>query len=242
MLSEGETARLAQLTVEKRRRDWLLGRWTAKQLVQSYLEREIGVSLPLHAIEIVNDADGAPRAIYDLRFTIDDFTTRAIVNRQSSIVNISISHSYEHAFCAVCGTPGLSLGADMERVEARPQGFAADYFTRDEMNTLANTPTAQYDTLVTAIWSAKEAALKAVRRGLTVDTRQVSCSITPPTSQEWNSFSLTLAPELTPAPVAAYAPSSPADSWPDAAAASTSSGWWRTWGEFVVTMVVVKEA
>lgn len=38
-------------------------------------------------------------------------------------------------------------------------------------------PPESRDLLVTLIWSAKEAALKALRLGLTVDTRSISCTI-----------------------------------------------------------------
>ena len=42
LLCKLEHARLSNLTIDKRRREWLLGRWTAKQLLQAYLEQETG--------------------------------------------------------------------------------------------------------------------------------------------------------------------------------------------------------
>jgi hypothetical protein len=64
----------------------------------------------------------------------------------------------------------------MEWVEARPAGFAEAYFTEAELEWVAQAGVEQ-DWLVTAIWSAKEAALKAMRLGLTVDSRAVSCLV-----------------------------------------------------------------
>ena len=51
----------------------------------------------------------------------------------------------------------------------------ADYFTADERALIAAAPEAQHPTLANAIWSGKEAALKAIRRGLAEDTRLVTC-------------------------------------------------------------------
>ncbi|MCG8349434.1 MAG: hypothetical protein MI924_16835, partial [Chloroflexales bacterium] len=60
MLSHDEQCQLAKLQVKKRRKDWLLGRWTVKHLLQSYIKQQTDVQLPLCAIVIDNDADGAP--------------------------------------------------------------------------------------------------------------------------------------------------------------------------------------
>lgn len=60
LLSPGEATRCAELRFERRRRDWLLGRWTAKHLMQGYLARETGESWALVDLLIVNAADGAP--------------------------------------------------------------------------------------------------------------------------------------------------------------------------------------
>ncbi|MCB0159565.1 MAG: hypothetical protein KDD83_15640, partial [Caldilineaceae bacterium] len=46
LLSPAEEARLAEFTVVKRRRDWLLGRWTAKDLVRTVLAEQYGSRIP----------------------------------------------------------------------------------------------------------------------------------------------------------------------------------------------------
>jgi 4'-phosphopantetheinyl transferase len=72
LLSERERMRLGSLTVEKRRRDWLLGRWTAKHLLQSAIERRTGVRLSLDALSVESAEDGAPVVSGDRRLEISD--------------------------------------------------------------------------------------------------------------------------------------------------------------------------
>jgi 4'-phosphopantetheinyl transferase len=92
-------------------------------------------------------------------------------------LKLSISHCNGHAFCALSDTCGIELGVDIERIEPRAATFAEDYFTAHELGQLRAAPPERRDMLVTLIWSAKEAALKALRLGLTVDTRSISCTI-----------------------------------------------------------------
>ena len=58
-LSARERRALAALTVEKRRADWRLGRWTAKAAVAAWLR------VPASRIQILAAADGAPEAWLD---------------------------------------------------------------------------------------------------------------------------------------------------------------------------------
>ncbi len=180
LLGRREQEQFAALKTEKRRHDWLLGRWTSKLLVQSMIQREVGRSPELDEIVIANDADGAPYVICNS-------------GCKQLQVTLSISHSGDLAFCAATGSPpspeapsGL-LGADIERVAVLPPGFVQDYFTEMEAALVDRIPIQTRDVLVTAIWSAKEAALKALRLGLTVDTRSVSCLIEP-VMDPWRSW------------------------------------------------------
>jgi phosphopantetheinyl transferase len=172
LLNAREQERLAALKTEKRRHDWLLGRWTSKLLVQAVLRQEEGEVPPLNDLIISNDPSGAP------------FVTGELTDKHLP-VTISISHSGDRAFCAATGIasgtqiPMGVLGADIEQVESRPQGFVQDYFSETEVALVHRTPSRCRDLLVTATWSAKEAALKAVHLGLTVDTRSVTCLIEP---------------------------------------------------------------
>ena len=204
LLGVPEQQRYNDLKTEKRRSDWLLGRWTAKHLARSVLN---GHANPpgLDSFCVLNEASGAPY----------------LTGSASGPVSLSISHSHDHAFCAVVERRGWPLGADIERVEHRSLTFAQDYFTDAEMAMVTGTPVHTRDMLITAIWSAKEAVLKAYQVGLTVDTRAVSCTISPVTGapSDWTPFYIECdacrlrRPDLK------------------------LAGWWRTLSHFVLTLV-----
>ncbi|PDV99455.1 4'-phosphopantetheinyl transferase family protein [Candidatus Viridilinea mediisalina] len=159
-LSPAEQAHLATLHIPKRRNDWLLGRWTAKRLTQRVLAEE-GYPLDLAAIVITPAADGAPEVWLPPAFPLP-------------APSLSISHSYGRALCAIEPT-GSPIGADIEQITSHHPSLVTSYFTPEEQAVIAATPSPLHDTMVTAIWSAKEALLKALRVGLTVATQQVCC-------------------------------------------------------------------
>lgn len=158
-LSQAEWASYAKLKTEKRRADWLAGRWAAKHLLQAVIRQDRARLLPLKRISIVSDPDGVPIAAIHGAYPFD--------------FSLSISHSHGYAFCAAAQESPWALGADIERIEPRSSAFCKDYFTDVEQQQVACTD--QRDLLVTAIWSAKEAALKALHLGLSVDTRAITC-------------------------------------------------------------------
>ena len=115
------------------------------------------------------------------------------------------------------------VGCDLEYIETREPSFVRGFFTEEEMAAFA--ATTHPDELVTAIWSAKESVLKAIRTGLRVDTRRITCRIDPGQSpQTWTPLEVSLEPKL-----AAEQPGS----W---------SAWWRVSGEFVLTMALHEPA
>ncbi len=205
-LNEEEHQRLLSLKTEKRRHDWLLGRWTAKRLLQTVIWEAHGVSLPLDLIAIGNDANGVP------------YCQPALDNCQWSI---SVSHSHGRAFVAVIEKPHASLGADMEYIQAHPASFAGAYFTEPEVALGRDLVGAKRAMWETAVWSAKEAVLKALHLGLSVDTRAISCLITPVDSlpQTWLPFTIRCDPARLPQP------------------SPPLTGWWRGEDGFVLTLV-----
>ncbi len=146
-------------SIEKRRRQYLLGRLTAKRLVaDSYLER-CGQHLSLASIEIGVEPSGAPCVR---------------LPGGAAAPGLSISHSGNAAFCAVLWGDG-TVGADVEQVEPRSEAFVHDFFAPEEVIAWAQAPRDRRDQVAGIIWSAKESALKALKLGLTVDTRHVVC-------------------------------------------------------------------
>lgn len=84
---------------------------------------------------------------------------------------ISISHRADYAAAAWSEDDTVQVGIDLEKVEQRSPSFLDDYFTPDEQNQAMRLFEPERSLWITLAWSAKEAVLKAVRRGLNVDTR-----------------------------------------------------------------------
>lgn len=205
-LSPEEWLRFNNFSHPKRRGDWLLGRWTAKRLAANVF----GGNQHLSEIAVLAALDGSP-VLY--------------INGQARF-SLSISHSNRHALCAL--VEAGALGADIEQVAPRIPGFVQEYFTSEEQALVKLVEDAaliaegamalQPALMITAIWSGKEAALKALRLGLTVDTRAVNCRIEPGMPTDWKPFGIEL----------------------DAERIKTTAslrGWWRTMEGFVLTLV-----
>ena len=212
LLAPTERARWEQFKVAKRRRDWLIGRWTAKHLVQEHLSELSGARAALDAIVIAADEDGAPYAAL-----VEDDGLRRLS------FSLSISHAGNLAFCALCDQPGMTVGVDVERVEAREPSFAETFFTAKEADAGRTTPAESRDLFITAIWSGKEAALKALRTGMRADTRRVQCSIQrlERPAEFWAPITITLDAQL--------APPGP----------SSLTGWWRSIGEHLLALALL---
>ncbi len=161
-LSDRERAVLSGLRFERRRSDWLLGRWAAKRAVAAWLELEVDGALAgdrepdLDRIEIHAANDGAPEAFVD----------------GAAGPSISLSHRAGEALVAVARR-GVRLGCDLELIEPRSDAFVADYLTEAERARVSGAPMADRDLLANLLWSAKESALKLLREGLRRDTRSV---------------------------------------------------------------------
>ncbi len=155
-LSPAEQERLAGLRFERRRAEWLLGRWTAKQLVISSWPGLAGAGL--ERVSIINRPGGVPEARLD---------GRALEGC------LSISHRDGLAACAWTDQPHAQVGIDLDRVERREESFLSDYFTPAEQAFARVLPEHLRDLWITLAWSAKEAVLKVLGVGLRLDTRRV---------------------------------------------------------------------
>lgn len=123
--------------------------------------------------------------------------------------------------------PRPSLGCDLELIEPREGNFLDSFFTVEEMTAvraLREWDVAQADILTTAIWSGKEAVLKALREGLRIDTRRITCRFdtfdTPP--QEWTPFAVVVDDGLA------------------AQFAGAWAVWWRVDGRYVYSMALLE--
>jgi 4'-phosphopantetheinyl transferase len=153
-LAEPEKKRLSELRFQKRRADWLRGRWTAKNLL--LLADPSCSSLPIQAIQVANEPEGAPYLLINGG------------QRYSGI--LSISHCGPYALCALSDS---RMGCDLEHIERRSDIFIEDFFTRAEVQIMRESPEPLHTTLANLIWSMKEAVLKSIGKGLRLDTRMV---------------------------------------------------------------------
>ncbi len=169
-LSAGEQSRVAGFRFPKRRNDWILGRWTAKEALRSFLIHAGRPAPEYSDIEIRSAADGAP-----LPF----------VKGNPASVSLALSHSGAQAFCAVAPA-GIALGCDLEIVQVREAAFIHDYLCDQEIVLVSSSPADRQPLITTLIWSAKESALKCLREGLRRDTRSVLVSLPAPGEAGWN--------------------------------------------------------
>jgi 4'-phosphopantetheinyl transferase len=154
-LSAGETVCLDSMHFPKRRREWKLGRWTAKCTVATYLKWRTNCSLA--KIEILASTSGAPTVVMD---------------RAPSPMAISISHRAGRAICVVAPLE-VALGCDLELIEPHSTAFVLDYFTAEEQYLLHSVPPGDQWILLALLWSAKESALKALQLGLRASLHSV---------------------------------------------------------------------
>ena len=153
-LAAEELPILSGLRFQKRRNDWRLGRWTAKQAVCGY---PLITNASHASLEIRAAADGAPEVFQ---------------NNHPENVSISISHSRDRGFCAI-GPGDHAIGCDIEWLEAREEALIYDYFAPEEISFCLDAMGEERILTVNRIWSAKESILKALREGLRRDTHSV---------------------------------------------------------------------
>jgi 4'-phosphopantetheinyl transferase len=197
-LSPREQLVLSGHELPRRRGDWRLGRWAAKNSILAALDEP--ETMGLAEIEVLAAADGAPEASF---------------RGSPAGISVSISHRDGVAVSLACPA-GTLVGCDLELIEPRTRAFASDWFTPGELAIVEASPPEGRDRLVTMIWSAKESALKAVRQGLRLDTRDVevrpsgeSASV----EEGWRRFSATYSGKQL-------------------------AGWWRSEGRWVMTAVI----
>ena len=132
------------LHVWRLRYDQRQGRAPLRALLGAYL------GLPADAVELVAGSHGRPQ----------------LAGAQGDTLDFNWTHSSDCALVALGrhARPGI----DVERRRARPRGqeIARRYFAPGEADWLARQPPDRQDEAFLALWTAKEAVLKALGRGL----------------------------------------------------------------------------
>lgn len=155
-LSPREARVLAGLVAPPRRATWLAGRWLAK--AEAALRLADNVARPAD-IEVLAAPDGAPELF--------------VAGRPLGLC-LSITHRAGWAAAALAHDDATLIGVDLELVEPRSAAFVRDYLCPAERRWVAE----HADPALAAnlVWSAKEAALKALRCGLRRDVTTVEVS------------------------------------------------------------------
>ena len=140
------------LRVEKRRVEWLLGRWAAKCAVGAW-----SGAAP-ERIEILAAADGAPEPI---------------VEGRRAPLALSLSHRHGRAIATVT-EGGTAVGCDLELREPRSPAFVNQWLAESERELVSAAGAAGPELVANLVWSAKEAATKVRREGLRLPVRSAT--------------------------------------------------------------------
>ena len=143
-LSRREREALSGLRYEKRRRDWLLGRWTAKSALAAWLDA------PLGELEVIAAGDDVPEPFR---------------RGEPAPAALSISHCGGRALAAVAQREA-AVGCDLELVERRSPAFLREWLAPAERELVGRAAPGDDVLLANLVWCAKEAAAKARRGGL----------------------------------------------------------------------------
>jgi phosphopantetheinyl transferase len=144
---------------ERRRLEWLLGRLAAKDAVRAHVRERLGLALSPAEVEVLPDEHGRPNVHGDWA---------AQLPRPP---RLSISHSAGLALAVVAAGAEAGLGVDVERLGHLTEAAEAMAFSAEERELLAGLredPAAEWPL---RLWCAKEAAAKALGRGLAAGPR-----------------------------------------------------------------------
>jgi len=162
ILGDAELAAYQAFPSEKRRQDWLLGRWTAKRVVSRLAGHTRPAEDYLRNIQVLRTETGEPSVVFP--------------NRQGlPPVVLSISHAGGKCFVAATDDRTCRIGVDLEPIEMRHHGLVRDFFTEAERETVHSSPDDVTDLVTNLIWCAKEAALKVLGVGLSVSSFSIEC-------------------------------------------------------------------
>ncbi len=137
----------------KRRYEWLLGRCAAKDAVRLLVKQHFGLELCPADVEIAPDSHGRPevRGSWIARLGVQPV--------------ISVSHSQGTAVALAALDPRQLIGIDLEHL-SHGQGFENAAFADEERRLLAAFGQDLQKEWSLRMWCAKEAAAKALGRGM----------------------------------------------------------------------------
>jgi 4'-phosphopantetheinyl transferase len=167
-----EQVEYSRFKIPKRQNEWISSRIITKKLISQILTSG---TFGFTNICIRKETGGRPYIFMDGQGRLGG--------------GFSLSHSNGFVFCGYSPSFALNYGLDLEKIEERKLEFIEDYFTPQEIEKYIQTGSDHKNDYTTLIWSAKEATLKALGKGLAIDTRKVE--VIPldgkPEFEGWNS-------------------------------------------------------
>jgi 4'-phosphopantetheinyl transferase len=136
----------------------------------------------------------------------------AFLGEEPAPVAVSLTDRADWAVCVVA-PGGLAVGCDLELVEPRTDAFVRDWLTPAEQDLVFGAaPGDERRVLANLVWSAKESALKALQTGLRRSTRSVEVDVVDRAGHErWARLAVRAEEGLA------------------------FPGWWRRYGDFLLT-------
>ena len=182
-----------------------------KRRTETRLARWTAKHAVVRALDL--DAGAATLASIEIRRASTGAPIAFVAGARASL-SVSMTDRADWAVCAVA-PHGLAVGTDLELVEARTEAFVRDWFTPAERDLVLRTSLGvPRDLVANLVWSAKESALKVLETGLRRDTRSVEVDVLEMDGdRRWARLAVR-AEEGTRFP-----------------------GWWRRYGDFLLTVV-----
>lgn len=144
-LTKREQLQLTTIKNEKRRKEWLAGRFAAKT---ACLQEKKWKN-----ISVLNKASGKP-------FFYEEPETC-----------LTLSHSGAYAIALVSSR---EIGVDLELIEKRPESFNRYFLTKEERYSLEGLNEVESQTAVTAFWTRKEAVSKFLGMGGNLSFKEIN--------------------------------------------------------------------
>jgi 4'-phosphopantetheinyl transferase len=157
------------------------------------------------------DDDAGALSLIEIRAAPTGAPT-VFIGTERAPVAVSLTDRADWAVCVV-GPADVAVGCDLELVEPRSDAFVRDWFTRTEQDLVFGAEAGEArHLLANLVWSAKESALKVLETGLRRDTRSVEVDLMEAVGQERWAHLVVRAEEGAAFP-----------------------GWWRRYGDFLLT-------
>lgn len=174
LLGPGERVLFDQFKIDKRRREWLGARVSAKRLVASHLA-SVGEGTPEACrVQILNRSDRSP--------FIQLVSPGA--GSEELPLHLSLSHRGEWVAVALAPEP-IRVGIDVESVVPRRSEMVDTYLTAGEQRWVKGEPL-----LETLAWAAKEAVFKASGVVPGPDPKEIELLSAHCTSNTWTALEL----------------------------------------------------